>query len=282
LADLVEAYRDLLSRPPADLSRLVELSSTSDTPSPLRAWLYVARIASLPEDRAAEREILFEALDNNIPREAMSSYVLTRLSEWYAAQGDPLTAAELREYLLETRRDEAGFEHVLLAVAQQESESNLPEVQTRALERFREVLERSEDDEELAELAQLGLARIHTKQEDWARAEKAWGRYLAERDWVAARAEANFGYARSIEGGGNTRKALGYYVSIYSNFAGQLDWSTQAYLRAARIMDAQGKRKEALLILQDMLRRMHTKDHPGVDEAKKQFNQWRDEFVNSQ
>ncbi|MFP4156353.1 MAG: tetratricopeptide repeat protein [Opitutales bacterium] len=282
LADLVEAYRDLMRRSPSGRSRLVELSSMPDTPDPLRAWLYIARIESLPDESSeADRSLLFEALAKNIPREAMSSYALTRLSEWYAQEGDPQQAAELRDYLLESRRGEAGFEHVLLAVAQQEAQSDIREVRIRARSRFQEVLDRSENDE-LMEQAQLGIARIHTKLEDWSRAEEAWGGYLSERDWVSARAEANFEYARSIEEGGDMRKALGYYVSIYANFAGQLDWSTQAYLRAARIMDAQGKRKEALLILQDMLRRLHTHDHPGVEEAKKLFKQWRDEFVQSQ
>jgi hypothetical protein len=138
------------------------------------------------------------------------------------------------------------------------------------------------ENEDLLEQSRLGIARMLSKQQKWAEAKEAWGTVLSNRSWVRARAEANFEFARSIEESGDPRTALGYYVSIYSNFEKQTEWSAPSYVRAALIMDGQGKRREALLILQDMLRRMHEQDHPAVDRAKELFNQWKNEFIISQ
>ena len=71
------------------------------------------------------------------------------------------------------------------------------------------------------------------------------------------------------------------YVNVYANFAGHLDWSTRAYLRAAALRREQGEEIASLKILQDMLKRMGHLDHPGVEKGRELFHQWRDEFVAS-
>ncbi|MEX2382049.1 MAG: tetratricopeptide repeat protein [Opitutales bacterium] len=280
LTPLVEVYRKVLEHSPADFSPLTALAEAEDTPQPLQASLLMARI-DLPEDGdQTEKDKLYNQLTDHIPGDQMSTYVITRLSRHYQQQGEQVKASELRDYLLETRSKEPGFEYVLFDEAQLGADSDDPEIRNASLQNFEQVADLT-DDPELIERTRLGIARIHTRNEQWEKAQEAWGTYLSNRNWVFARAEANFEYARSLEEGGNPRQALGYYVSIYSNFEKQYDWSSRAYLRAALIMDAQGKRREALLILQDMMRRMHQVDHPVVERAKKQFNQWKNEFTQS-
>lgn len=281
LTPLVALYRKVLEHPPADLSPLVALTAAAETPPPLRASLLTARIDALSDESYPEKIELYAQLLREVPREQMSSYVISKLSRWYQQQGDQARASALRDYLLDTRSEEPGFEYVLFDEAKLQADSEDPDLRNAALQNFAQVAALT-DDPVMVERTRLGIARIYSRNEQWEKAEEAWGVYLSNRNWVLARAEANFEFARSLEEGGDPRKALGYYVSIYSNFEKQIDWSSRAYLRAALIMDAQGKRREALLILQDMMRRMHKVDHPVVESAKKLFKEWRDEFTQSQ
>ena len=132
------------------------------------------------------------------------------------------------------------------------------------------------------EEAVLGIARILTEDERFDKAQVEWERYLEDRSWTRARAEANYSYGRCLDEQGKKPEALKVYVSVYANFAGHLDWSTRAYLRTAALLKENGKEAQALKVLQDMLKRMGHLDHPGVAKAKEIFIEWREAYVAAQ
>jgi TolA-binding protein len=145
------------------------------------------------------------------------------------------------------------------------------------MEKFLRVLAEVPNDE-LQEKSVLGMARIKTKEGDYEAAQPIWEQYLENTGWRISRPEANYRLAECFDKAGNTADALKVYVSIYANFPGHLDWSTEAYLRTAAITKAGGEDLKALKVLQDMLKRMGHLDHPGVDKAKKIFVKWRNEY----
>ena len=130
--------------------------------------------------------------------------------------------------------------------------------------------------------AVLGIARLLTADKKFTEAETEWKTYLDHRDWTRARAEANYSYALCLDQQGRKGDALKVYVSVYANFAGHLDWSTRAYLRAAAMLKEEGKDADALRVLQDMLKRMGHHDHPGVAMAKQTFTEWRTAYLATQ
>lgn len=278
LRKVLNSYVAILERTPEGASRLGAFAKTPGLPVPLLSSLILLQAEALPADDSEGRMNLYTELDQNLPLVQIPSYVLIRLARWQDEQGATDRAATIRNQVLETRQGEPGFELALLDAASVQAESEDPQQVALAKEWLQQVMATTQDPE-VQEMAQLGMARVFSRTGEWKQAETAWETYLAERDWTAARAEANFEYARSIEEGGNPRKALGYYVSIYANFEGDLDWSSQAALRAARMIDLQGNRKDALLMLQDLLRRTRDQNHPGIEEARQQFRVWREEFI---
>jgi len=157
----------------------------------------------------------------------------------------------------------------------------LLEVVPEARERFEKALGVT-DSLRVRETAILGLARLHTEAERWKEGERRWIDYLDEGGWTTARAEANHGYARCLDGQGKSEEALQAYISVYANFPGDEDRATSSYLRASELLWNSGRQLDALKVLQDMLRRMKGSTHPNFPRAEDRFFEWRDEYVASQ
>ena len=291
LDQLFGSYLDFLDQHFSEEDKLIKLDAypytdLTNPPGALEAWIVMAKIEiieGMDEPDLEARNVEFYKLLSLFDRNGkdLSSYTLVRLARWnWETNGREEQAREIYEFVLKDRNnagtEAAGF--ALVDLAKLEGDSASPELQQQALDRFSRVLNEISNPG-LRQEAVLGRARILTRQAAWDQAKAEWRTYLDDRSWTDARAEANYSYARSIDELGNPSQALKLYVSVYANFPGYLDWSTQAYLRAAQILREEGKGLDSLKVLQDMLKRMGHLEHSNIDKGKELFYAWRSELT---
>lgn len=254
----------------------------------LDAWLHTAKIEAMEKGDAkthadAIRQAHFSlAALHEKQADAVSNYSLVRLARWtHEERKDPEAARKIYDFILNERPYGEALGFALIEKAKISAASKDEAARQEALDTFRDAIGRI-DDPAMHQDAVLGIARILTADKKYPEAEKEWKSYLDHRDWTRARAEANYSYALCLDQQGQKGDALKVYVSVYANFAGHLDWSTRAYLRAATMLKEEGKDADALRVLQDMLKRMGHHDHPGVAMAKETFAEWRTAYMASQ
>ena len=161
------------------------------------------------------------------------------------------------------------------------AESDDSVVREDALAKFQRALQETENSD-LREEATLGSARIVMREKEYEKAMGLWKEYLKDRSWTIARPEANFRVGECLDELGKDAEAKKLFVSVYANFAGHLDWSIPAAVRVAEILKNNGQDVQALQVLGDTLKRVGHNKHPQVDEAKKTFFEWREEYVAKQ
>ena len=257
-------------------------------PSPaLRGWLVMAEIESLEEIPEPSEDIkqqitnLYERLHALYKTDGinLSDYVLVKLARWnWESKESKAESTSVYKYLLEDRGaggETAGF--ALVDLGELEARSTSEKLKRQALDKFRRVLQEVEQPK-LREKATAGAARVHMDLEEFDGAYRYWRKYLDNKSWGAARAEANYSVARCLEAQGRRDQAKSIYISVFANFAGHLDYSTKAYIRAAEMIREDGEELRALKVLQGMLKSMGRHDHPEVQRAKQIFYQWRDEY----
>ncbi|MDF1861457.1 MAG: tetratricopeptide repeat protein [Verrucomicrobiales bacterium] len=263
------------------LQHLNELKTGPGTTPALKGWTTVALVAQLEKEEAGQDAInqLFYLLEAGFDPSQQSNFPTVKLARWIAdVRKKPEEAQVLYEYILENRPGTVNYEYCLVDVAQIQAASEDQEVRNEAMAKFEKVIS-SFPNEELQEKAVLGMARIRTEEDKHEEALALWEKYLENRGWNLARAEANYRLAYCHDKLGNLSDALKIYVSVYANFPGYLDWSTRAYLRTAAITKGRGEDLKALQILQDMLKRMGHHNHPGVKKGKEVFAAWRQEYA---
>lgn len=255
-------------------------------PSPaLESWLITAQLETLNKadpkanaDAVRKAFIKLTALYELNPKE-VSNYSLVKLARWtHDERNNEDGARKIYDFILKERPYGTALGLALIEKAKIDAGSKDAVTRINALDTFRDAITRI-DDVSMHEEAVLGIARILTEDKKYPEAQAEWEKYLEDRSWTRARAEANYNYARCLDSQGKKTEALKVYVSVYANFAGHLDWSTRAYLRTASILKENGKDVDALKVLQDMLKRMGHLDHPGVAKGKQIFIQWRDAYV---
>jgi tetratricopeptide (TPR) repeat protein len=254
----------------------------------LDAWLHTAKIEAMEKGDAkthadAIRQAHFSlAALHEKQAAAVSNYCLVRLARWTLEERkDPGAARKIYDFILNERPYGEALGFALIEKAKINAASKDEAERQSALDTFRDAISRI-DDPAMHQDAVLGIARILTADKKFIEAETEWKTYLDHRDWTRARAEANYSYALCLDQQGRKGDALKVYVSVYANFAGHLDWSTRAYLRAAAMLKEEGKDADALRVLQDMLKRMGHHDHPGVAMAKQTFTEWRAAYMATQ
>ena len=288
LDELFGAYADYLTgnyETEEALERMRNFpSDPSPPPAPLRAWLIMAEIEQLAK---SDSEGNAEAIDQlfyklNALREGgnLSNYTLVKLARWtMESRENKAAAAEVYDYIINERPQGIALGIALVDKGRLLSEdtdnsANLAQAQAMFERALNEV-----DKPEFREQAVLGIARVLSKKGEHEQAQAWWEQYLEDRSWNRARPEANYNYALSLDKRGKKGEAFKVYVSVYVNFAGHLDWSTKAYLRAAEIRRSDGAELDALKILQEMLQRMGHHEHPGVQQGRELFNKWRAEYT---
>lgn len=288
LCELFGTYLGYLNGhyPPDDvLAKVRTFPAPTPTPQPLDSWLKVAEIEKLEERESLAAPGALEAAYADLEREfvfeKMPTYPVIKLARWRTEQGRDAEAVPLYESLLEARPEGAQVETAMFDLAVLLSESEDPEDWDRSIALYRSVRERVETPR-LREAAIIGGGRVESKRGEYSKALSWWREYLSNRDWLSARAEANFQVGRCLEETGSPLEALKVYASVYALFPGNLDWSTQAYLRTARLLKKEGRDGDALLVVIDMLKRLGHLEHPGIEEGREVFSEWKQEWVENQ
>jgi len=98
-----------------------------------------------------------------------------------------------------------------------------------------------------------------------------WKPYRTAPAWRKSRAEVSYQFGVCLLKQGQRDEAAATFVNVYSNFPGQLDWSTKAYTEAAKIIKAKGQELDALKLLRELVQRMGYLEHDGVTEGRKLF-----------
>lgn len=281
LAEMFGSYLGFLEdhyTPEETIERLSSFPLSSPKPPAVEGWLDIGRVEVLEKSDEVDREAvnrIYYRLQAGFDPGQHSNYVIVKLARWNSEfRGQTEEAAKLYEFIIENRAGTPGYEFALLDTALLEAASGSAEGKARARARFNSILDEFQN-EALREAATLGIARVLTDEENYAEARAWWERYLEDRSWNEARAEANCQLAACVENEGKKPEALKLYVSVYANFPGHLDWSTRAYLRAAHILKESGEDLKALLVLRDMLQRMEHLEHPGIDKGRQLFENWR-------
>jgi len=264
------------------LDRLDEFPGPDPLPLPIQGWLEMAKVETkdIIQPRPPQKEINthFYRMKIEVERPNLANYCLLKLARWESeVRKKPEDAREHYKFLVDERKGQAGYEFALFDIAVLDAESEEEPVRREALNRMEELLKDYEAPE-LVEAATVEIGRLHVSLGQWNEAKDWWESYLRNRSWSSARAEANYNVARAAEEAGNQGEALKLFVSVYVNFPGQLRWSTDAYIRSAKILKAQGKDEKALLVLRDMIVRMRKMEHPAVEEALDLFLKWRTEY----
>ena len=286
LSELVGTYVELLedNLPPSEAFAQVKAFPLPEPrPEPLSAWLLMAEIEKLektdPPVDPKKIDSLFYQIQFDYEKEKVPNYILVKLARWNQERMDkPELAEEFYNYVLTKRPEGGALEYALLDSADIIVERLEKSAFLTALGNYQRILNQFESPE-FQQGATLGIARIKTLEGKTEEAFQWWQRYLSNRSWNKARAEANYSIGALLEKKGRPAEAIKVYVSVYSNFPGHLDWSTKAYINTAEILRARGQKGDALKVLVDMLKRMGHLDHEKVTEAREQFKKWKAEWV---
>ncbi|MDF1753343.1 MAG: tetratricopeptide repeat protein [Verrucomicrobiales bacterium] len=284
LAELFGTYLDFIKENDPDNApdRLEELSLSTKSSAALQAWAKIGKIQVLEDAEGDNQEAIqtiFYQLNNNFDPSEHSNYIIVRLARWHSeTRNKPADAAPLYDYILENREGSEDFDLALLDRAQIDAKSALPEDRSRAMMNFNRVLNEF-GNAELAENANVGVARLLTEDGKYEEALPLWEAYMENNAWNKFSAEANYNYGLCLDKLGQTDEALVVYINTYNAFPGYVEFSTLAYLRSALIMKGKGEDLKALLILKDMLTRMQKIEHPNKKKALQLFTKWRAEYV---
>jgi TolA-binding protein len=286
--ELVGSYFDYVRSEAESLTAAHEqmqaLQARSDISEPLRGWATIKLIELIAGERTLQDSLsqqeLYQALAADFDPTQQSNYIIVMLARWYGQKiSQPDQAMVLYDFIMKNRPEDSGnYAYAEADLAQLQAQSNDPEQQSIARQTFQRMLDLS-GDEEIKGLATLGMGRILTGAKEYAEAQIYWENYIQNRNWSQDRAEVNFKYAYCLEAQGQKQEALKVYVTIYTNYAGHLDWSTLAYLRTAGLLNGAGKKKQALLVLRDMLQRMGHLEHANIQKGKDYFVKIRDEYA---
>ncbi|MEO0416642.1 MAG: hypothetical protein AAF226_17000, partial [Verrucomicrobiota bacterium] len=209
--------------------------------------------------------------------EALSTSVLVKLANWKSAEKEDREGArKIYSYLLRERNNGADIGVALIEMAKLEADI-LPD---ESMNLFQRALNETSDPA-IHEQAVLGAARLKMERKEYREALKWWDQYRSNPNWRSAIAEAGYQTGHCMHEMNRASEAAATFVSVYSNFPDQVDWSTKAYLDTAKIVKAKGQDVDALKILRDMIQRVgpNAAEHPNIIEGKKLFFAWRDEYA---
>jgi TolA-binding protein len=212
----------------------------------------------------------------------LSNYTLVKLARYNSRNGgNEDQARKVYEYILKERPTGEAMGLALVDLANLEAAKPEQQSQKNAKELFQRVLNEV-DDPSAHEDAVLGIARIDTANGNFAEAIEGWKRYRSNPAWRKSRPEASYKFGVCLQATGKGDEAAATFVNVYSNFPGHLDWSTKAYIDAAKIIKSKGRELDALKLLREMIQRMGHLEHEGVAEGRKLFFEWRTAFMAKQ
>ncbi len=189
LKEYAKYYRD--EHGPEKLLRNFDnMSGRTKGSKRLREQIVIARLEVLEDnfpERTAEIGVFYEEIRKHFDRNDLSPETMVKLGR-HVAKSNSEEGIEILENVL--MRPGSQFKDVAtLELAKIFAQSPETDVQHLAIVNFKKVLD-SYGRPELAEEATLGLARLYTRQQDWANAFYYWKAYDANPEWTLAKAEA--------------------------------------------------------------------------------------------
>lgn len=255
-----------------------------------RGWVHLGKIDALSRVESKQnQEALnkeFYALDFVFEQNGieLSNYSLIRLAAWHVekSRGPSESARKIYQLIIDEKAEGDTLPYALIGLAKLEAQLGTAESAIKAEGLFQRILSEYQDDA-MHEQAVLGIARLQFEQKNYSQSLEWWKRYRKKgRTWKTARAEASYKFGECLLNMGKRDEAAATFVNVYSNYPGQLDWSTQAYLETANIVRDKGNELDALKIVREMLQRMGHLQHPNIDKGKKIFVDWRNAYMEKQ
>ena len=271
LASYSRIYSDK-NGPEALVRRLEKFPNVPVRNNLLRAWLAVTRLNVLEDEanrkkftnREAEVKVAYSDL-KRLPMADLSNYIITKIGQNLLNGGEPLEALPWFEEV-RARPNPELRDFATMGIAQVKANSPSRSMKDESIALFREVIEVHKTPS-LVPDAVLGLARVLFGQKKWKAAlDDALLLYIDNKNWSKARAEVSWMAGRCYEELGNDEIALAAYVNVYVPYTSQIEFSADAYLRAAQLMRKGGKNEQAYKTLTDMLLRM---GHLEKEEKKR-------------
>ncbi|MDA0813107.1 MAG: tetratricopeptide repeat protein [Verrucomicrobia bacterium] len=248
--------------PEALVSRLERFPNVPVRNNLLRAWLAVTRLNVLEDDAnqkkfknlAAEVKVAYADL-KALPMDELSNYILTKIGQNLIKGGEPLEALPWLE-AVRARPNPELREIATMGIAQVKANSASSAMNAEAIPLFHEIIEVHKTASLIPD-AVLGLGRVLFKQEKWRNAlDDALVQYIENKAWSQARAEVSWMAGRCYEELGKRDEAMHAYLNVYLGYTSQIQYSADAYYRAASLMQKNGKKDQAYSTLTDMLLRM--------------------------
>lgn len=266
LASYARIYADK-NGPEALVRRLERFPNLPARNDLLRAWLAVTRLNVLEDDANrkkfanldAEIKVAYADL-KRLPMSDLSNYILVKIGQDLLNGTEPLEALPWFEEV-RSRSNPELKDFAALGIAQVKANSASGNLKAESVELFREVIEVHKTPG-LVPDAVLGLGRVLFEQQKWKAAlDDALLTYIDNKNWGKARAEVSWMAGRCYEELGKSDIAIAAYVNVYVPYTSQIEYSADAYLRAAQLLQKEGKKEEAYRTLTDMLLRMgHLED----------------------
>ncbi|MDG2125540.1 MAG: tetratricopeptide repeat protein, partial [Verrucomicrobiales bacterium] len=267
-------YSDLKD-PVSLVERLREMEKKVPDNIPLIAWLTIARIEILDDEankdkftrRDAQVAVAFQQLQE-IPKGQLANYIKIKI----ATNLTDNDKEDQAEPWLQSVIDGASSEfkdYATLGLARVKSKSKDPAKRAEAKSMFERVISDYQTPE-LTEQAKLGLGRMYYDAKEYRKAiDEGFLTYMENKGWGRARAEVTFKIGRCYEEIGDTPNALFAYMGVVANYRGQLNYSAEAWYRAAQIQYKAGKQQDGFDLLNDMCLRMSV--HAGNELDSKNF-----------
>ncbi|MEZ5302246.1 MAG: tetratricopeptide repeat protein [Verrucomicrobiales bacterium] len=263
----------------AAVERLKNFPLEDLTNKTMRAWLTIARVDILEEAteesfprKDAEIKVAYDNL-MELGKESLPSYVLVKIGQRLVEQEQPFKAKEWFQELVDRPGTDDLKKFGLLGLAQVMAISNDEKVQEEAVQNFNRLIA-DYDDQKLVEDAYIGIAQVRYKQGNWAQAIDPLLKLINNKQFTKKRAELYFKLGHSYENLARASKkdeewnnALTAYLMVWTQYAGELEFSGHAYYNAAKAQVDRGNREKAYEILKDMEPRLGAhENHPRDPE----------------
>lgn len=268
----ISSYVNFLLKQQEPQQVIAELDSFPNihTNRTLQAWLLITKIGIVEERLAkdatmqAKAKVYYEELETRFDKKELGDYILYRLGA-KIAQTNPLKATAWFEPLTKSNDPDLRV-RAELEIGKINANSTDKSLQALAVKDLARIRSNNAQNPQVAGPCTLALARLYHASEQWPEANKEWIAYMTNKAYAEARPEAQFRLGESYEKVGKQNEAIKAYTQMIVLFANQLDYSAEAALRIARILDSQGKKVEAYKFANVIHYRMRENKHPKVEE----------------
>ncbi|MEM9481892.1 MAG: tetratricopeptide repeat protein [Verrucomicrobiota bacterium] len=231
---------------------LGNLSTNPKIGKRVREQVVVARLDALENyfpEREAEIRVFYDEIVRSFNRDDLSDETLIKIAR-HVESADEVEARKIYEKVV-MRTGSKEMAAATLGLARLDAKSGDVAAEDKAIEGLSRVIHLY-GNVTLAEEATLELARLHSKRSEWQKAYSAWETYLRNPAWITARSEAEEGKSMAKQRGGSAIEEKPMEPAFVR--ANEVSDPYLVSLNRANDLIGQGKKKEAFMVLDDMLK----------------------------